>query len=210
MPIFGEKTTNLSKLHYFMDQKSQQDAPFFRFFTKKLLLSCPYYVNKRPFSKKHTALLAIFCQKNFHALTNTVLSCHFFQIFHEKHPAVMPVFGEKKRQFCQNYTILWANKVNRMPFFPIFHENITALMPIFCQKIVKSLKNTLFSCLCFVKKCPLSQKTLFPCHFFQIFHEKSLPVMPIFGQKMSILSKLNYIMGPKDNKMSFFPIFHKE
>ena len=128
MSIFGRKNVNSVKTTLYYGPK---DALFFRFFTKKLLLSCPYYVNKRPFSKKHTALLAIFCQKNFHSLTNTVLSCHFFQIFHEKHPAVMPVFGQKKRQFCQNYTILWANKVNRMPFFsnfsrknPCSHDNI--------------------------------------------------------------------------------------
>ena len=42
----------------------------------------------------------------------------------------MPIFGERKRQFSQHYTILWAEKVNRMPpFFAIFDEKITALMP---------------------------------------------------------------------------------
>ena len=60
-----------------------------------------------------------------------------------------------KRQFCQNYTLLWAKKVNRMPFFPISHEKITALMPIFCKNVhslktnsshyVHSLKNTVLS-----------------------------------------------------------------
>ena len=116
-PCLVKKTSILSKLHYIMGQKSQQDALFFRFFTKKLLLSCPYYVNKRQFSKKHTALLAIFCQKNFHALTNTVLSCHFFQIFHEEHPTVMPVFGQKNVNSAKTTLYYGPTKSIGCPFF---------------------------------------------------------------------------------------------
>ena len=61
-----------------------------------------------------------------------------------------------KRQFYQNYTLLWAKKVNRMPFFSDFsRKKITALMPIFCKNVhslkthsshyVHSLKNTVLS-----------------------------------------------------------------
>ena len=60
MPIFDQKTSILSKQHYIMSQRSQQDALFFRFLTKKSSLLCPYFVKKRPFSKKHTALKSIF------------------------------------------------------------------------------------------------------------------------------------------------------
>ena len=60
------------------------------------------------------ALLFIFCSKNVHSLTNTLLSypyfvvkscilsktlySHviFFQLLHEKPPAVMPIFDQKK------------------------------------------------------------------------------------------------------------------
>ena len=35
MPIFDQKTTILSKQHYIMSQRSQYDALFFRFLTKK-------------------------------------------------------------------------------------------------------------------------------------------------------------------------------
>ena len=66
----------------------------------------------------------------------------FFQISHEKLPAVMHMIGKKKRKFCQNYTLLWAKKVNRMPFFPISDEKITALMSIFCQKRLFSKNKT--------------------------------------------------------------------
>ena len=47
-----------------------------------------------------------------------------------------------KRQFCQNYTLLWAKKVNRMPFFFRF---IT--------------KNSMLSCPYFVKTSILKKHT---------------------------------------------------
>ena len=59
-------------------------AFFFLIFTTKLLLSCPYPVKKRTFSKKQTAHMPIFCQKNVYCVKNTVLISFFFQIFHEK------------------------------------------------------------------------------------------------------------------------------
>ena len=83
MPIFDQKTSILSKQHYIMSQRSQYDALFFRFITKKSSLLC---VKKRPISKKHTALKSIFCQKNVHSLKSTVLLCHFFKIFMKNHP----------------------------------------------------------------------------------------------------------------------------
>merc|ERR1712083_979617 len=46
-----------------------------------------------------------------------IASCNFFLIFHEKIPAVMPIFGPENVYFCQNYSILWAKNVDRMPFF---------------------------------------------------------------------------------------------
>ena len=83
MPIFDQKTSILSKQHYMMSQRSQYDALFFRFITKKSSLLC---VKKRPISKKHTALKSIFCQKNVHSLKSTELLCHFFKIFMKNHP----------------------------------------------------------------------------------------------------------------------------
>ena len=140
-----------------MGQKSQYDALSFRF-SRKNLCSHAYILSKKPpFSKKHNVLIPIFNQKIVHSLKNTVFSCHFFNFFFKKPTAVMPIFG-KKRQFCQNYTILWAKKVNRMPFFLIFREKTKTLMPIFCQPNVHSIKNTLFSCPYFVKKRPFFQK----------------------------------------------------
>ena len=108
MPIFDQKTSILSKQQYIMSQRSQQDALFFRFLTKKLSLLCPYFVKKRPFSKKHTALKSIFCQKNVHSLKNTVFLCHFFKIFMKNPLAVKTIFGQKTSilQGC-SFTKFW-------------------------------------------------------------------------------------------------------
>ena len=94
MPIFDQKTSFHSKQHYIMSQRSQQDALFFRFLTNKSSLLCPYFMKKRPFSKKHAALKSIFCQKNVHSQKHYA-PMSFFQNFHEKPPAVKTIFGQK-------------------------------------------------------------------------------------------------------------------
>ena len=64
---------------------------------------------KRQSLKKTTAFMARFCQKNLHSLKNTMLSCNFFQIFHEKPPSVMPIFGKKNVNSVK--TILYSFKI---------------------------------------------------------------------------------------------------
>ena len=102
----------------------------------------------------------------------------------------MPVFGQKKRQFCQNYTILWAKKINRMLFFPIFHEKTILLMPIFCQKNVHSLKTQCSHAHILSKKRPFSQKHSIVMSFFQIFIKNPLLLCPYLVKETSILLKL--------------------
>ena len=140
--------------------------------------------------------MPIFCQKNVHSHENTLLSYHFFQKCHEKPSIVMPLFGQKKRQFCQNYTILWAKKVQRMLFSCYFSrknycsnahvskrrpfsKKRISLMLIFCRKNAKSLKNL-------------------SCHFLQILHEKFPAVMPIFDQKNVNSVKTTLYYGSKN------------
>ena len=123
MPIFDQKTSILSKQHYIMSQRSQYDALFFRFLTKKSSLLCPYFVKKRPFSKKHTALKSIFCQKNVHSLKNTVLLYHFFKIF--MNPLLYCPYLVKKSSILSKL-YYGPKKSIGCPFLPIFHEKITA------------------------------------------------------------------------------------
>ena len=97
--IFSCKTSILSKIqcyhaifiknpYYYAHIQSKKRQIynricFFRFFTKKSLFSCPYFVKKRLFSKKHNALMPTHCQKNAHSLKYLVLSWQIFHIFHE-------------------------------------------------------------------------------------------------------------------------------
>ena len=81
--FFGYFTKHFcSNAHIFSTKKKRP-------FSKKTLLSCPYFVEKMSI------------------LSETVLLCQCFQNFHQKPLAVMPIF-DQKRQFYQNYTILWA------------------------------------------------------------------------------------------------------
>ena len=100
-------------------------------FSQKKHCSHAHILSKNISSLKTRFSYAYIMSKNAHSLKDTMLSSHFF--FKLKTPAAMPISGQK-RQFCQNYPILWAKKVNRIPFFPIFYEKINALMPIFYQK----------------------------------------------------------------------------
>ena len=58
--IWSKRRSRLFKLHHSIGQKSQKDAPFFPIFLKKYLLSCPYFVKKRPFSQKICFFISFF------------------------------------------------------------------------------------------------------------------------------------------------------
>ena len=62
MPIFQQKNViSVKTTLYYRTKITQQDALFFRFFIKKSVLSCPYFV------------------KNVHSVKSTVRSCHIFK-----------------------------------------------------------------------------------------------------------------------------------
>ena len=62
--------------------KKVNRLPFFPHFSRKKQCSHAHILSKkRPISKKHTALMPIFCQKNVPYLKNTLLSCIFFLFF---------------------------------------------------------------------------------------------------------------------------------
>ena len=108
---------------------------------------------KRPFSQKHCALMSI-KKKN-----------------HEK-PLLSCLYLIKKRQFCQNNTILWAKEVSRMPFFSDFSRKNYRSYAHILWKNVHSLKNTLLSSLYFVKKTSILSKTLCSYVIFSKFSWK--------------------------------------
>ena len=99
-------------------------------FSKNTLLSGAYFVKKRKFSKKDSALISFF------------LICKYFET-----SCINTHIWCKNVNFVK--TILYYGPKSQKDaffFLPIFQGKIAALMPIFCQKIVQSLKNTVLSC----------------------------------------------------------------
>ena len=111
---------------------------------------------KRPFSQEHAAPMSFFSKFEW-----KIHSCHAH-------------IWSKKRQFCQNYTILWAKKsIGYLFFFRIFTIKYCSHAHIL-SKTVHSLINTLSSRPYFVKKMSIRSKTVFSRHFFQKFDENPL------------------------------------
>ena len=83
--IWSKKTSILSTLHYIMGQNSHLDAPFFSDFSRKNHYSHVHILSKkRPFFKKHGALMSIHYQKNVNSLKNTMLPRHFVVLIFPK------------------------------------------------------------------------------------------------------------------------------
>ena len=133
--------------------------------------------------------MPIFCRKNVHSFRNAVLLCQFFQNFHQKPLAVMPIF-DQKHQFYQNYTIIWAKKVNMMPFFFRFLTEKSSLScPYFVKKRPFSKKHAALKSRFCQKNGHSLKNTVLLCHFFKIFMTNPLLSRPYLVKKTSILSK---------------------
>ena len=156
MPIFGQKTSILLKLQYFMVIKVTRMPFLFRFFTKKSLLSWKYFIKNTYILKKTHCSHAHISQKTS-ILSKTQCShvLFFFEIFHEK-LLLSCTWLVKKRQFCQNYTLFWAKKVIGCPFFLFLTKKFLLLCQYFVKKTsILKKEIALISTFC-QKKRPLS------------------------------------------------------
>jgi len=174
MPIFGYKSLNSVNTTLFYGLKKSKRYPFFLFFTEKSLLSCPWFVKKRPFSKKHVALMPLFFQKNVNSLKNILLSYHFFfSNFLWKIPFCRAHFWSKKCHFCKTSLYYRPKKLNSIPYIPICMKKSVLSCPYFVKN-VHSLKNTMLS-----------------CHFFKFEMKTPLLFCPYLVKKLSIIPKLH-------------------
>ena len=134
MPIFGQKTSILLKLHYFMVIKVNRMLFLFRFFTKKSLLSCPYFIKNTSILLKHTALIPILVKKT--SILSKTRCSHvffFFKFFmknscYRAHDWSKNVNSVKTTLYSGPKKSIWCS------FFLFLTKKITALMSIFCQK----------------------------------------------------------------------------
>ena len=132
MPIFDQQTSILSKLAYYMSQKSQWDAPFSNY------------------HEKMTALMSVFCQKNVnslkkhcshaHILSKNILSktrrSHIFFFSKIRDLLSCPCFVKKP---------LFSKVTRRYHVFSLefFIKNRNTVMPKSGQKNVNSVKTIL-------------------------------------------------------------------
>ena len=118
---------------------------------------------KRPFSKKHCALM------------------YFFSFFYEKPPVLMTIFSPKNVNYVIS-TLYYAKKAIGYRYFSIFYETNTA-HPIFVKN-VHSLKTCCSYALILSNKTSILSKTL--CSqviLFLFFHKKPPVVMSVCGPK---------------------------
>ena len=117
-----------------------------------------------------------FCQKHVHSLKNTMLSCNFFLIFHEKHPSVMPIFGKKTSILSKLYYILSKSQCS-LVIKKKNHEKPPPVMPMFGQNKRQLCQNDTILWAKKVNRMP----------FFSDFSgKKSLLSRPYFVKKTSI------------------------
>ena len=69
----GQKYVNSVKTTFYYGPKKLIGFPNIPSFHQNIIALMPIFGQKRPFSKKQTALMSIFCQKNVHSLKNMVL-----------------------------------------------------------------------------------------------------------------------------------------
>ena len=135
----------------------------------------------------------------------------FFQIFHEKPHAGMPIFGQKNVNFVKTTINYGPKKSKGYPFVSYFHEKISTLMPIFCQKNAHSKKITLVSCPYFVKKTSIISKTR--CShviFFNFFMKNPCCHTHIWSKKHQFCQNYTILWDKKVNRIPVLLIFHQK
>ena len=231
MPIFGQKMSILSKLHYIIGQTCHPS--FFPNFHKKYC-SHAQILSKNVHSLKNTMFSHSYFVKNVHPLKYTEFSRHFFKIF-MKNPCCNAFIWWTNVKFVK-ITIFYGPKKST---FSNYHEEMTALMPIFCQKNINSLKKialmpvfcqktsilsktrqfqviffstkTSISCPYFVKKTSNLSKTRRSYVFFFEFFIKTLILScPNLVKRTLILSKRYYLMGRKNKRDALFSDFARK
>ena len=101
-----KNTSILLKLYYIMGQKvNRMRILFFTILYKKIATLMRIFDKKRTFFQRKCSSHAHNFSENVHSLKNTTLSCQIVQIF-MKNPLLPCPYLIKKRQFCQNNTIL--------------------------------------------------------------------------------------------------------
>ena len=123
---------------------------------------------KRPFSKKHTFLMPIFCPKKCPFSQKQCAFMLFFFKFLWKTSCCHVHIWSKETSILSNLHYIIGQKSKKDALFSIFTKK--PFLPCPYDKNVHSLKNKLFSCSYFIKNTPTLSKTRCPHVIFLNFH----------------------------------------
>ena len=119
----------------------------------------------------------------------------------------MHTVSQKKCQFCQYYTLLWAKKVNSMPLFSEFsRKNYCSYGHTLSKTCILSPANS-SNVHILLKMYILSKHGALMSFFFKIFHTKPQLSRPYLVENVSS-AKTTLFYGPKKSiRCPFFSIF---
>ena len=158
---------------------------------KNTMLLCPYFVKKRPFSKKRCALT------------------YFFLFFYEKAPALMTIFSHKNVNSVKSTLYYRAKK----SIGYLFSKFCTIKSLLSCTYFVEKSsfsKNTLLLCPHFVQKNVHSLKNIMLSgHFFSNFSLKTTCCHAhMWSKNVNCVKTTLHV--PENPIECFFPIFHEK
>ena len=131
-------------------------------FTQKILLSCPYFIKKRPF-QKNTLLSPIFCKK-MSIPSKTQCSRVIFQNFHVKPCCNVHIWSTNVNSV--KITLLFRrNKSIGCSFFQLSRKNYCSYAHIMSKKLKFSKKHCSHTHI-LSKNVYSPKNTAIPCHFF--------------------------------------------
>ena len=165
----------MSKLHYIIGQKSQKDTISSNLRKNHYLLTYRYFVKNRPYSRKHSALMPIFCQKMYIICLNHRALMSFFSYFLQEKPNfVMPIYGKKNFNSAKTTRYYGPQKSIWSSCFWFLTKWITALKTIFCQKMSILWKANCYILIFCQNMSILSMTTWSYVILFQFFMRNSL------------------------------------
>ena len=198
MPIFCRKNVhpfinNLFSCNYLhiFQEKTQAVMPIFLvkkrgFYQNYTILWDKKWIGYHfsNFYEKITALIPRFCKKRLFS-KNILLSCHFFQILHEKSPAAMPTFGPKNVNFIKRTLYYGPKKSIRCLFCPILMKKLPLAL-IFCHKNVHSQKRQFSHAHILLRNIHSLKNTMLSCHFLTFVMKTPCCLGPIWSTKRQI------------------------
>ena len=168
-----------------------------------------YLKNKRPFSKKNTAFMPIFCRKNVHSFRNTALMSRFSK-FSSKTPCCHAHIWSKTSILSKLHYIMSQKSQYDALFFPISQGKIIAFMPIFCKKRPFSKKHAALKSRFCQKNGHSVKNTVLLCHFFKVFMTNPLLSTPYLVKKNVNTVKMTLWYRPKTSIPFFSRFFTKK